>query len=94
MRIAERNVAAPIARIGPLVGLLARRSMSQSPARVAGGVAAMALVTAAFVGLCRELDLVPTGGSDFHGPAVRAATLGQPPVPWASYDALRRRAGR
>ena len=26
--------------------------------------------------------------------AVRAATLGQPPVPWASYDALRRRAGR
>jgi hypothetical protein len=50
--------------------------------------------TTAFVGLCRELDLVPTGGSDFHGPAVRAATLGQPPVPWASYDALRRRAGR
>jgi predicted metal-dependent phosphoesterase TrpH len=50
--------------------------------------------TAGFVGLCRELDLVPTGGSDFHGPAVRAATLGQPPVPWASYEALRRRAGR
>ena len=47
-----------------------------------------------FVGLCRELDLVPTGGSDFHGPAVRAATLGQPPVPRASYDALRRGAGR
>jgi predicted metal-dependent phosphoesterase TrpH len=50
--------------------------------------------TAGFVGLCRELDLIPTGGSDFHGPAVRAATLGQPPVPWASYEALRRRAGR
>lgn len=50
--------------------------------------------TAAFLGLCRELDLVPTGGSDFHGPAVRAATLGQPPVPWAAWEALRRRAGR
>src|SRR5262245_33728886 len=50
--------------------------------------------TAGFLALCRELDLVPTGGSDFHGPAVRAATLGQPPVPRAAYDALRRRAGR
>ncbi len=50
--------------------------------------------TAAFVALCRQLDLVPTGGSDFHGPAVRAATLGQPPVPRAAYEALRRRAGR
>ena len=36
----------------------------------------------------------PIRGSDFHGPAVRAATLGQPPVPWSSYEALRRRAGR
>ncbi|HEV8310625.1 MAG TPA: PHP domain-containing protein [Methylomirabilota bacterium] len=50
--------------------------------------------TAQFVGLCRELDLVATGGSDFHGPAVRAATLGQPPVPWAAYESLRRRANR
>jgi predicted metal-dependent phosphoesterase TrpH len=50
--------------------------------------------TARLLGLCRELDLVPTGGSDFHGPRVRAATLGQPPVPWAAWEALRRRAGR
>lgn len=50
--------------------------------------------TARFVGLCRELGLATTGGSDFHGPAVRAATLGQPPVPWAAWEDLRRRAGR
>jgi predicted metal-dependent phosphoesterase TrpH len=48
--------------------------------------------TARFLGLCRELDLLPTGGSDFHGPRVRAATLGQPPVPWEAWEALRRRA--
>ena len=50
--------------------------------------------TAHFVGLCRELGLVTTGGSDFHGPAVRAATLGHPAVPWAAWEDLRRRAGR
>jgi 3',5'-nucleoside bisphosphate phosphatase len=50
--------------------------------------------TARFLGLCRELDLLPTGGSDFHGPRVRAGTLGQPPVPWEAWEALRRRAGR
>jgi 3',5'-nucleoside bisphosphate phosphatase len=50
--------------------------------------------TARFVGLCRELGLATTGGSDFHGPAVRAATLGQPPVPWPAWEDLRRRAGR
>ena len=50
--------------------------------------------TARFLGLCRELGLVPTGGSDFHGPRVRASTLGQPPVPWKAWEALRRRAGR
>lgn len=49
--------------------------------------------TARFLGLCRELDLVATGGSDFHGPPVRAAALGQPPVPWEAWEALRRRAG-
>jgi predicted metal-dependent phosphoesterase TrpH len=48
--------------------------------------------TARFVALCRELGLVPTGGSDFHGPRVRAATLGQPPVPWEAWEALGRRA--
>ncbi len=50
--------------------------------------------TARFLGLCRELGLSPTGGSDFHGPRVRAATLGLPPVPWAAWEALCRRAGR
>jgi 3',5'-nucleoside bisphosphate phosphatase len=50
--------------------------------------------TARFLGLCAELALVPTGGSDFHGPKVRAATLGQPPVPWEAWEALRRRARR
>ncbi len=50
--------------------------------------------TARFLGLCRALGLVPTGGSDFHGPRVRAATLGLPPVPWEAWEALRRRAGR
>lgn len=50
--------------------------------------------TSQFLALCRRLGLVPTGGSDFHGPRVRAATLGQPSVPWEAWDALRRRAGR
>jgi predicted metal-dependent phosphoesterase TrpH len=50
--------------------------------------------TAQFLGLCRELGLVPTGGSDFHGPRVRAATLGLPSVPWEAWEALRCRAGR
>jgi predicted metal-dependent phosphoesterase TrpH len=50
-----------------------------------------AALTARFVALCRELDLATTGGSDFHGPAVRAATLGQPPVPWQAWEALQRR---
>ena len=50
--------------------------------------------TTQLLGLCRELGLVATGGSDFHGPRVRAATLGQPSVPWEAWEALRRRAGR
>jgi len=50
--------------------------------------------TTQLLGLCRELGLVTTGGSDFHGPRVRAATLGQPSVPWEAWEALRRRAGR
>jgi hypothetical protein len=50
--------------------------------------------TARFLGLCRELHLVPTGGSDFHGPRIRAGSLGHPPVPWEAWEALRRRAGR
>ena len=47
-----------------------------------------------FVGLCRELGLLSTGGSDYHGPPVRSAVLGLPPVPVAAYQALLARAGR
>jgi predicted metal-dependent phosphoesterase TrpH len=44
--------------------------------------------TAGYLDLCRRHDLVATGGSDFHGPAVRAATLGVPVVPLAAVEAL------
>ena len=46
----------------------------------------------AYVQMCRDHDLVATGGSDFHGPKVRAATLGSPAVPLATVDALRAKA--
>jgi predicted metal-dependent phosphoesterase TrpH len=40
--------------------------------------------------LCREHDLVATGGSDFHGPHTgRANTLGSPPVPLEVWRALK-----
>jgi predicted metal-dependent phosphoesterase TrpH len=42
----------------------------------------------AYVELCRQHGLVATGGSDFHGPPVRAAVLGHPPVPLAVWEAL------
>ena len=41
-----------------------------------------------YLDLCRQYDLVATGGSDFHGPPVRAATLGHPTVPMAAWEAL------
>jgi len=44
---------------------------------------------AAYLERCRQDDLVATGGSDFHGPRVRAATLGVPAVSMAAWDALR-----
>jgi len=48
-----------------------------------------------YLELCRRHDLVPTGGSDYHGPqSGRANPLGSPAVPWESWEALRRRAGR
>ena len=47
---------------------------------------------ATYVQLCRDHDLVATGGSDFHGPKVRAATLGSPTVPMAAVDDLRTKA--
>jgi predicted metal-dependent phosphoesterase TrpH len=51
-------------------------------------------LTARLLILCRELGLVATGGSDYHGPPVRAARLGYPPVPWEAWQALCHRAGR
>jgi 3',5'-nucleoside bisphosphate phosphatase len=47
---------------------------------------------AMYLQICKEQDLVATGGSDFHGPQVRAATLGSPSVPMAAVDALRAKA--
>jgi predicted metal-dependent phosphoesterase TrpH len=47
---------------------------------------------ATYLQICKEQDLVATGGSDFHGPQVRAATLGSPRVPMAAVEALRAKA--
>jgi predicted metal-dependent phosphoesterase TrpH len=51
-----------------------------------------AVKTVNYLEICRAHGLVATGGSDFHGPAVRAATLGVPAVPMACWEALRARA--
>jgi predicted metal-dependent phosphoesterase TrpH len=45
-----------------------------------------------YVELCRQHNLLVTGGSDFHGPTVRAAVLGNPPVPLAVWEALQAKA--
>ena len=47
---------------------------------------------ASYLQICKDHDLVATGGSDFHGPKVRAATLGSPSVPMSAVDALRAKA--
>jgi predicted metal-dependent phosphoesterase TrpH len=47
---------------------------------------------ASYLQICKDQDLVATGGSDFHGPKVRAAILGSPTVPMAAVDALRAKA--
>jgi len=47
---------------------------------------------AAYVDLCRRYGLITTGGSDFHGPQVRAAVLGNPTVPLAVWEELQARA--
>jgi len=44
-----------------------------------------------FLTLARELDLVPTGGSDYHGGRVGDARVGQEPVPEETMDRLRAR---
>jgi predicted metal-dependent phosphoesterase TrpH len=46
----------------------------------------------AYVDLCRRYGLVATGGSDFHGPSVRAGALGHPTVPLAVWEALQAKA--
>jgi len=41
--------------------------------------------TGGYLQMCRDRGLVATGGSDFHGPTVRAARLGTPRVPLAAW---------
>jgi len=48
--------------------------------------------TAGYLKLCQDHGLVATGGSDFHGPKVRAAALGVPAVPLAALSALKAKA--
>ena len=48
--------------------------------------------TGRYLDLCRRHGLVATGGSDFHGPQVRAGRLGSPTVPLATWDALQAKA--
>jgi 3',5'-nucleoside bisphosphate phosphatase len=46
------------------------------------------------VALARAHGLVPTGGSDFHGPGFKTGRdLGGPPVPWETVERLRAAAG-
>ncbi len=45
-----------------------------------------------YLQLCQDQGLVATGGSDFHGPKVRAATLGVPAVPMAAWEGLKAKA--
>jgi predicted metal-dependent phosphoesterase TrpH len=106
-KVTSQEACEIIRRAGGLA-VVAHPGFHQDPEPMIRGLAATGLLdgvecyyaehspdqTARFLGLCRELGLLPTGGSDFHGPRVRAATLGQPPVPWDAWEALRRRAGR
>jgi predicted metal-dependent phosphoesterase TrpH len=46
-----------------------------------------------YLRMCKDLNLVATGGSDFHGPQIgRTNPLGTPSVPLAAYEALKARA--
>lgn len=51
VRIIASRVLAPLERMSPCAGLLTGRTLVKSPVRIAASVAAIALVTAAFVGL-------------------------------------------
>jgi len=51
--------------------------------------------TREYLGLCERHGLVPTGGSDFHGPqSGRTNMVGSQPVPWSSWEALQQRRER
>jgi hypothetical protein len=51
--------------------------------------------TASYVQICKDHNLVATGGSDFHGPHLgRPNRLGTPHVPLAVYEALKARAAK
>jgi predicted metal-dependent phosphoesterase TrpH len=71
------------------------------PALVASGLAGIetyypehsAAQVTAYRSMCERLDLVATGGSDYHGPHTgRAATPGTPHVPIEAWEALRQKA--
>ncbi len=48
-----------------------------------------------YLQLCKDLGLVATGGSDFHGPHIgRTNPLGSPAVPLSVYEALKARAAK
>jgi 3',5'-nucleoside bisphosphate phosphatase len=49
---------------------------------------------ASFLAMAERLDLVPTGGSDYHGPGIGDAVIGQEPVPPETVDRLRARTPR
>jgi predicted metal-dependent phosphoesterase TrpH len=47
-----------------------------------------------FLTLADSLDLVPSGGSDYHGPSVGDSRVGQEPVPFETVERLRERRPR
>lgn len=51
MGLVVRKLSQPLGMLSPFSGLLAARSIARNPSRIAASVAAIALVTAAFVGL-------------------------------------------
>jgi len=48
----------------------------------------------AYLRLARELSLVPSGGSDYHGPEMGKSVPGQEPVPVEILERLRERSRR
>ena len=102
-RLTPRDAVAVIRRAGG-VAVLAHPGLADRdaliPELVAAGLGGIetfypehsAAQVAHYRELCRTHDLVATGGSDFHGQAVkRANTLGHPPVPMTVWEALRAR---